>query len=831
MLRMGHLIAALICCSSACIFADSIPVMCPANTLVGNITVNVVVNGQGVGGLLGDFTSTIPNGNPTLAAAATACGGGTQFNWFQVVMTDNMPPEDAGGKVLKAPFVDPPPGGYGGDAMDPGTWADNLPWYYDMYEPNVNNFQPKNPKATQKFDPDLQLSNKVGESTLSYEDAPTSPAANTSITFTTCLVDLNANGSFASFDGGFTWSWSNGNNKGLGTPEITSMDPDCQDVYELNGGNGKPILSGFATSVPEPSFLALLASAACLLVIVGRCRGSFAGRKTPLRGGSAARCRARAAGLILRMRTATQSEKPLTSLKSSGWRILTPVRGRFVLPLAVFLALPHAALSQAPEIRASGRVSVDIESGHLGNPEPKPALVFFRIVSAPGQSAWIRLHFDNVQLEDGSYLQITSLGDGDTQTLNAQQLEGWNNSTAYFNGWEVMVELYAGPGTRDSHFHISEAEVSARHASADARTSSPAAPDTSLDSGKPHVVCSQTDPRSPSFGQATNLTARLIGEQFAIGETPPPPLVCTASLAACPVTLTFANASREFFLTAGHCFNDPKKLHLLPLTVAQFDVPQSSNADCTLKQPPAASQFTIIPGTIQTDTSGDASGDDWAVFNVMRSGANNQQTPFQQRGGAWTVPVLLNGAPPTGTAAMVGYGSDGGPNNIPATGKTRGNFCGPCDSKNTFGTSTLNHVAQIAFGTVTSVNGSEIFHDIASCGGNSGSPIYDSIQDLFGIQKGAVGGDPGNLGCKGFDRTNRATGVNNGNLKAAVTFACTVCDVNMDGKVNNADLQMIQAALGQAAKPGDLRDPNRDGIINIEDLRICSMLCTNPNCN
>jgi hypothetical protein len=49
----------------------------------------------------------------------------------------------------------------------------------------------------------------------------------------------------------------------------------------------------------------------------------------------------------------------------------------------------------------------------------------------------------------------------------------------------------------------------------------------------------------------------------------------------------------------------PARLRRQALTVAQFDVPAASNADCALTQSPASSQFTIISGMAETDATGD----------------------------------------------------------------------------------------------------------------------------------------------------------------------------------------------------------------------------------
>jgi hypothetical protein len=56
-------------------------------------------------------------------------------------------------------------------------------------------------------------------------------------------------------------------------------------------------------------------------------------------------------------------------------------------------------------------------------------------------------------------------------------------------------------------------------------------------------------------------------------------------------------------------------------------------------------------------------------------------------------------------------------------------------------------------------------------------------------------------------------------------------DLNADGKVDQADLNIILAALNTPASgPNDARDLNHDGVINALDARILVTLCTHPGC-
>jgi hypothetical protein len=57
-----------------------------------------------------------------------------------------------------------------------------------------------------------------------------------------------------------------------------------------------------------------------------------------------------------------------------------------------------------------------------------------------------------------------------------------------------------------------------------------------------------------------------------------------------------------------------------------------------------------------------------------------------------------------------------------------------------------------------------------------------------------------------------------------------VCDIDLDGDVDSADIALIRAGLGQTPAPGDPRDANGDGKITVVDTRTCATRCTRPNC-
>jgi len=86
-------------------------------------------------------------------------------------------------------------------------------------------------------------------------------------------------------------------------------------------------------------------------------------------------------------------------------------------------------------------------------------------------------------------------------------------------------------------------------------------------------------------------------------------------------------------------------------------------------------------------------------------------------------------------------------------------------------------------------------------------------------------------GGAGTDTIQAFIGANLSSNKVTKTWAndVIVCDVTGDGKVTNADLTAIRAKNGKAATgPNDPYDANRDGKINVADVRYCQLRLTPP---
>lgn len=245
--------------------------------------------------------------------------------------------------------------------------------------------------------------------------------------------------------------------------------------------------------------------------------------------------------------------------------------------------------------------SYERDSGVLANSDNVPKAVYEHTVQVDN-AAWLRIYLGEVQLAPGSFVRFTSLLDGEVQELDAAGLAIWENSSAYFNGDAVKVELVAGAATAQNRIKI---ELVARTI----------IDETLLGCGFPCGICGPDD-RVPS---SVLFTSRLL------------PAGCTATLFT----------STSCLVSAGHC--------IFGSMVIQFNVPPS-NANCSTNNPPVADQFPIL----MVEFVNGGIGNDWSV---MTSGTNNLgETAFQRYGERLPiseVPVS-NGDPLT----VWGYGID-----------------------------------------------------------------------------------------------------------------------------------------------------------------------------
>lgn len=222
------------------------------------------------------------------------------------------------------------------------------------------------------------------------------------------------------------------------------------------------------------------------------------------------------------------------------------------------------------------RVSLVMDSGAVVNRTAARAAAFTEVVSVPG-SPWLRLMFARADLAPGAAIRVTSLWDGYSQTLDAEGLRQWGNTSAYFNGDSVRVEIIADAGVGPSRVVMLEG-VAGLHSVADS-------------------ICGPTDDRVRSFD---NRQGRAL------------PIGCTAWM---------VYDCARCFLTAGHCTTTS-------LQVIQFNVPLSL-PNGTIQNPPPEDQYTVDAVSRQGVNGG--IGNDWGYFGVFPN-TQHGQLPFERYG-------------------------------------------------------------------------------------------------------------------------------------------------------------------------------------------------------
>lgn len=218
-------------------------------------------------------------------------------------------------------------------------------------------------------------------------------------------------------------------------------------------------------------------------------------------------------------------------------------------------------------------------------------------------AAWVRVHFDEVQLEKGSYVRIRSLLDNEVQELDGGTMAMWGNSSAYFNGDAVSIELVADARTSNNRYKISQVERAMLF------------PQPVGGNGQ-CGICGVTDDRVPSNEL---WTARLF------------PAGCTATV----------YTDTSCMVSAGHCIGGSM--------VVQFNVPDS-NPNCSTNNPPVADQFPIIASTFVNG----GVGNDWSVLIAGTNGLGER--PFDRYGELR--PIAAAPASVGQTADLTGYGVD-----------------------------------------------------------------------------------------------------------------------------------------------------------------------------
>ncbi len=289
-----------------------------------------------------------------------------------------------------------------------------------------------------------------------------------------------------------------------------------------------------------------------------------------------------------------------------------------LLAAAAACAGAQGVLAQtAPILSAPVRIAVD--SGRVASPAAgNGAVVVWSHMVTVNHVPWLRLKFDQVAFAgqlaagNGGYMLITSMRDGGQQRLDAKSIGDWSNTSAYFNGDSVLMELYAFPGTGQSRIAMSEVTAGIEGI------------------GPQESICGPTDDRTLSNYMAN---ARLM------------PIGCTAWL------IDLGNCANRF-LTAGHCIAVGTTN-----AVIQFNVPLSTSGG-TPVNPAPQDQYPAITASIQSN-GGLGIGLDAAQFFTPVNSTTNLAPRFAQNA-SYTVASAAP-QPSNQVTRITGYGVTSSP--------------------------------------------------------------------------------------------------------------------------------------------------------------------------
>lgn len=264
----------------------------------------------------------------------------------------------------------------------------------------------------------------------------------------------------------------------------------------------------------------------------------------------------------------------------------------------LLLGLAATAQSGAPP---SVELSYPYDSGWIQNSTGQTSVLASQSIRVQG-APWMRLRFESLVLGDGVRLRLTSFADGAVQELDGDRAREWSNTSAYFNGDSIQLDLVAAPGAGSTRVIL-----------------------RSVWSGpllQPQfTICGPVDDRVLSNDARV---ARLL------------PVGCTGWIFDDPA---------HCMSTAGHCGSSQ-------LQVAQFNVPLS-DANGVMQHPPPDHQYFVDALSLQRQNGG--LGQDWAYFGCFPN-STTSLTPFQRQQAAF---ALASAQPSVGSAVRVtGHGID-----------------------------------------------------------------------------------------------------------------------------------------------------------------------------
>jgi len=293
---------------------------------------------------------------------------------------------------------------------------------------------------------------------------------------------------------------------------------------------------------------------------------------------------------------------------------------RVGLGLALFVMATASAAAQLSPIPFATRVvDTPVDSAFVANSGTQPTVVFVDEVSVPN-AACVRLNFGDVLLAGseqdgtGSFLTITSLLDGAVQTLHESHLRQWRNTSAYFNGDTVRVELVAYPDTGPNRLVIESTRADSVDAGEEAAPRSP------------RSLCGTEDDRELSSDPRS---ARVVNDTF-VG------------------TVFLIDDANHCFVTSGQ-----NASYLDDDAVIEFNAPLSFPNGTTLNHPPPEDQYAPDLDSVQYNSG--ATDDNWGYFGCFANSTSGL-TPFETQGAFFALAGVV--PPATGQGLrLYGHGA------------------------------------------------------------------------------------------------------------------------------------------------------------------------------
>ena len=292
-------------------------------------------------------------------------------------------------------------------------------------------------------------------------------------------------------------------------------------------------------------------------------------------------------------------------------RILFNTAMKFAMLCATFTFIENFACAQSDPTDSpppSHDVTLDIDSGSLSNNSDEVQLVWSHTVYVQ-DAKWTRLHFDTLLLTEGeksnSVLKMTSLEDGAFQILEQETAHQWRNTSAFFNGNQILLQLFAHPNSKHNRVAIGMATAGEEQGP------------------PPETICDVIDDRE-------------LSNDARIGRTSGG---CTAWL---------FNGRSNCMITAGHC--------AASADVIFFNVP-ISDPDGSLNFPPPEDQYSVDADSVQAMANG--SGADWCYFGCFNN-SNTGLSPLAAQGSSLQL-AMPNAPGKNGQIRITGFGTTSAP--------------------------------------------------------------------------------------------------------------------------------------------------------------------------